>query len=196
MLLEAVDLLDGCDLARLEQLGEDERQVCDKRLAIEMGCLSIIASRRALNGDLRVAVAMIEIACELERTGEQAKRVARANCQALDHTLRKPVLSIHQLATQVQIMLSGAIVAFDSRDMAATETVFRQITRVEELYCDAYQQLLDVMDGRPRVQTRPFTWGGPPTLCRGPGSGCWPSASRSSLASSARWKRYPRRRAG
>jgi phosphate transport system protein len=151
MLLEAVDLLDGCDLARLEKLGEDERQLREKRLTIEMGCLGMIATQRALNGDLRVAVAMIEIACELERIGEQAKRVARANCQALDYTLRKPVLSIHQLATQVQIMLNGAMVAFDNRDLAAAETIFRQVTRAEDLYRNAYQQLLGVMDRRPRA---------------------------------------------
>mgnify|MGYP000464291672 CR=1 FL=1 len=78
LLIEAADLLPGgnSDLQALERLGAEGRQVHKKRLAIEMGCLSLIASRRPLDGELRPLVAMVEIAAELERMGDHAQRVA------------------------------------------------------------------------------------------------------------------------
>jgi phosphate transport system protein len=151
MLLESVDLLKRCDLDALERLGEDERQIREKRLAVEMGCLQLITHQRPRDGDLRTAVAMIEIASELERVGEHAKKVARANCLTLDHHLRRPLLSIHRLATGVQAMLSRVLIAFAQRDAAAARTTFGDAEQVDALYRQVYQELLVVMNSRPRV---------------------------------------------
>ena len=44
ILLESVDLLRQSKLEALEQLGEDLREIHRKRLSIEMGCMSLIAT--------------------------------------------------------------------------------------------------------------------------------------------------------
>ena len=73
MLLEAVDLLHDCDLEALERLNHEERQIHKNRLAIEMGCLSLMDSRRPQDAELRHPVAMVEIASELERMADHAQ---------------------------------------------------------------------------------------------------------------------------
>jgi phosphate transport system protein len=150
MLIESVDLLRRCDLDGLEQLGEAERQIREKRLAIEMGCLNLIASRRPKAEYLRKAVSMVEIASDLERIGEHAKKVARANSLTLEHHYRKAFMGIQRMAVAVQSMLSQALMGLDNGDSQAVERVFQDLPQTEDLYQRTYQDLLYAMDIRPR----------------------------------------------
>jgi phosphate transport system protein len=151
MILEAVDQLKRCDLDGLENLSADERQVREKRLAIEMACLQLIANEHPKDGDLRAAVSMMEIASELERIGEHAKRVARANCLALDHRLHKPMMSIHRLANEVQAMLDRVMEAFAQQDSKLARALFGDVQKVEARYEQTYQELIAVMNRHPRT---------------------------------------------
>jgi len=151
MLIESVDLLKRCDLDGLEQLGDIERRIREKRLAIEMGCLNLISIQQPKAGDLRLAIAMVEIASDLERIAEHAKNVARANCLTLEHHFRRPFMSIQRMAAEAQAMLSLALAALVQRDIQATQQVFHGLPKVEDLYRGTYHELLDVMNIRPRA---------------------------------------------
>jgi phosphate transport system protein len=151
ILIEAANLLRGSDLDALERLSNEERQVHKRRLAIEMGCLSLIASRRPLDGDLRSLVAIVEIAAELERLAGHAQRMARANHLAADPQLRRPLASLHRLAAQVQSLLDGALAAFACRDTAAAGRIAAGTREVDGLYQRIRQDLLVVMRSKPRI---------------------------------------------
>ncbi len=151
ILIEAVDLLHNSDLDALERLGDEERQVHKKRLAIEMGCLSLIASGRPLDGELRSLVAMVEIGFELERMADHARRVARANYLTADVQMRRSLTSLHRLAASVQELLDGALMAFAHRDVTAARTVTAGTRGVENLYQQVRQELLAVMKSNPRI---------------------------------------------
>jgi phosphate transport system protein len=151
LLIEAADLLHDSDLDALERLGDEGRQVHKKRLAIEMGCLSLIASRRPLDGGLQPLVAMVEIAAELERISDHTQRVARANYLAADPQLRKPLASLHRLAAEVQALLDDALAAFARRDGVAARSVAAGTQEVDNLYQQVRHDLLLVMKGKPRI---------------------------------------------
>lgn len=151
MLLESVDQLQRCDLDALEQLGDTERQIHQKRLAIEMGCLRLIAEQRPRGAELRHAVAMVEIASELERVAEHGKKVSRANSLTMEYHLRKPVAKIHRFAADVQAMLSRAVEAFARSDIEAVRALLADAQTVDDQYTQVYQELLEVMNSRPRV---------------------------------------------
>jgi phosphate transport system protein len=151
LLIEAADLLRDGDLDAQERLNDEGRQVHRKRLAIEMGCLSQIASQRPQGSELRPLVAMVEISAELERIGEHARSVARTNCLTADHRLRRPLASVHRLATEVQSLLDGALAAFARWDSNAARAVAPAIARVEGRYQEVRQELLTVMKSRPRI---------------------------------------------
>jgi phosphate transport system protein len=151
ILIESADLLCGSDLDALEQMGEQMRQVHKKRLAVEMGSLTLIATRRPLDGELRPLVAMIEIAAELERLADHAQRVARANYLTADHRLSNALSSFHRQAAEVQSLLDGALAAFAQRDAGAARTVAAGTGEVERLYQQVRHDLLEVMKSRPRI---------------------------------------------
>ena len=151
LLIEAADLLHHTDLEVLEHLAEEGREVHRRRLAIEMVCLSLIARRRPLDGELRPLVAMVEIATELERTAGHARRLARANYLASDPQLRQPLASLHRMATQIQSLLDSALSAFARRDSQTARTIIAGLGAVEGLHQQIRQQTLAVMRSKPRI---------------------------------------------
>jgi phosphate transport system protein len=151
ILAGAADLLQGSNLEALDRLADDGRQVHQKRLAIEMGCLGLIAERRPLDGEFRPLVAMVEIATELERLAEHGRRVARANYLTIDHQLRDTVASLHRLADELESQLDGAMAAFAQRDAGAARKVSAMTREIEGLYQHVRDALLMVMNSRPSI---------------------------------------------
>jgi phosphate transport system protein len=151
LLIEASALLRDCDLYALERLNNEGRQVHKKRLIIEMGCLGLIASLRPLDGELRSLVAMVEIAAELERMADHARRAALANYLTADYQLRKPLASLNRLGADAQALLDGALAAFAQRDVSAARTVVAQAQEIENLHLQIRHELLAVMKSKPRI---------------------------------------------
>ncbi|HSJ52673.1 MAG TPA: PhoU domain-containing protein [Anaerolineae bacterium] len=151
LLVGAADLLREANLDALDRLNDEGHQVHRKRLAIEMACLSLIAGRRPLDGELRPLVAMVEIAAELERLAEHARRVGRANFLTADPRLRGPVASLYRLAAMVQSLLDGALAAFARRDAVAARTVAARTREVKDLYQQVRYALLAVIKTNPRI---------------------------------------------
>lgn len=151
ILIEAADLLHNSDLEAFERLGDQGRQVHKNRLSIEMGCLSLIASRRPRGEELRPLVAIVEIAAELERLADHAQQVARTNYLTVDPQLRRPLGSLHQLASKVQALLDGALAAFARRDASAARSVAAGSRQVDVFYQQVRHDLLLVIKETPRI---------------------------------------------
>jgi phosphate transport system protein len=151
MLQDAVDQLLRCELDGLERLSEHERQIHHQRLQIEMACLQHITTQRPSEAELRLAVAMAEIAADLERVGEHAQSIARTNSLTVDPHLRQGLTTIQQLTAEVQAMLNSALDAFVARDLATTQALWEHAGRVNLLHQGVFQELLETMNYRPRV---------------------------------------------
>jgi phosphate transport system protein len=150
MLIQAADLLQRCDLEGLEQLGNDERQVHELRLAVEMGCLGLIAAQRPCDGHLRRAVALVEIASDLEQMAEHARQIARANYLSLERCFGSSLQSIRHLSAEVQTLLHQAMQAASRRDETAVQAIFAHSMEIESLFDAVHQELLVLMQHRPR----------------------------------------------
>jgi phosphate transport system protein len=151
ILLGATDLLREGDLLALERLKEEERQVHRKRLAIEMGCLSLIATGNTLDGSLQHLVAMVEIAAELERLTEHARRVARTNYLTAAPQLHTSLVRLHHLSAEVQSLLDAALTAFARRDAGAARAVAAGTRKVESSYQQIRCELLAMLQSKPRI---------------------------------------------
>jgi phosphate transport system protein len=149
MLIQAADLLQRCDLEGLERLGNDERQVHELRLAVEMGCLGLIAAQRPRDGHLRRAVALVEIASDLEQMAEHARQIARANYLSLERCFGSSLHSIRHLSVQVQTMLHQALQAVEQHDETAAQAVFDRVIQTEVLFEAVHQELLALIQHRP-----------------------------------------------
>jgi phosphate transport system protein len=150
MVIQAADLLQRCDLAGLERLGAEERKMHELRLSIELGCLSLLVAQRSRDGNLRSAVAIMEIASELEQVGQHARLIARANYLALERCFGESLLSIRHLADHVQTMLHESVAALSRWDEAAVMDILEQAMEAEPMFDTVHHELLVLMQRRPR----------------------------------------------
>lgn len=73
----ALDALDRSEPVDIGAIDERERRINAAELAIDEQCVFIIARRQPAASDLRLVLAIMKMLNDLERIGDEAKRVAR-----------------------------------------------------------------------------------------------------------------------
>ena len=118
---------------------------------IDEKAVSIIARRQPMATDLRLVIASIHVANDLERIGDMAKSTARRSTQfeglAMSSQFKNGLRHMGELA-QRQVKL--AIDAFAARDKDMAVEVFERDTDVDALYVSLFRELLTYMMEDPR----------------------------------------------
>lgn len=149
-IVESVELLKQRDLDGARRLiAQDQRLINEKRFAIELEALTVIATQQPLAGDLRVLAAVIEIVHELERMGDYAKGIAKINLMMGDEPLLKPLIDIPLMAEKARDMLHRALEAFVRKDVDLARAIPREDDQVDALYNQVYRELLALMMDNP-----------------------------------------------
>ncbi len=123
-LLRAVDAVRGGDPALVARVLGDESEVNRRHLQTDLHCNTMIARLQPIAVDLREIIAVLHINNDLERIGDEAKKIAiRArNLQA--RTLPQGQLDrLHEMAIDVAEMLRESVRAFARRDSALAAEV-------------------------------------------------------------------------
>src|SRR5512143_1179512 len=83
-LARAIALLDdvGEEEGALDRVGETEQRINQMQMAIDQQCSQIIAKRQPAAIDLRMILTITKIVNDLERVGDEAKKVAYKAAQA------------------------------------------------------------------------------------------------------------------
>jgi phosphate transport system protein len=126
----------------------DERRVNVLHLQIDDLCNRIIALRQPIAIDLREVIGAIHTISDLERIGDEAKKIALKG-RAIDAaTLPEPVARIAGMAAQAGDMLVRAIDAFVRHDAG----VARQLGECDDGVDDLRDALVDELTARMRAQ--------------------------------------------
>lgn len=149
-LIESVEILRDRDLDGARRLVAADREVNQKRFAIEEDTLALIATQQPMAGDLRTLAAVLELITELERIGDYAKGIARICLMLGDEPLIKPLVDIPRMAEYARDMLDDALEAFVHRDVAAARAIPARDDEVDDLYNQIFRELLTLIMGDPR----------------------------------------------
>lgn len=149
-IIDSVELLRRRDLDGARRLIAADREINEKRFAIEDNTLALIATQQPMAGDLRTLAAVLEIITELERMGDYAKGIARINLMIGDQPLIKPLIDIPRMAEKAQDMLHRALEAFVRRDVGLARAIPAQDDEVDALYNQVYRELLTHIIADPR----------------------------------------------
>lgn len=144
-LLDSVECLKRRDLEGSRRIIAGDREINEKRYSIEADCLTLIATQQPMAGDLRTIAAILEIATELERTGDYAKGISKINLLIGNAPLIKPLIDIPRMAEKACDMLSRALKAFAERDVEAARAIPREDDEMDALYNQVYRELLTIM---------------------------------------------------
>lgn len=144
-LLDSVSYLKRRDLKASRDLIAQDRQIDSKRYAIEADALGLIATQQPVAGDMRRLAATLFIANELERIGDYAKGISRANIRIGEEPLMKPLIDVPRMAEIGQHMVHSAIEAFASRSLKLAQAVIAEDDLVDGLYDQVYAELLTLV---------------------------------------------------
>ena len=147
---ESVEVLKRRDMEGSRRLIAQDRQINEKRFAIEGDTLVLIATQQPMASDLRTLAAVLEIATELERIGDYAKGIAKINLLIGEGPLLKPLIDIPLMAEKARSMLHRAMDAFVRQDVALARAIPAEDDQVDALYNQVHRELLTFIMADPR----------------------------------------------
>ena len=137
------------DLAMATVAGD--KKIDAMQAQIDELAVSIIARRQPMAQDLRLVIASIHVANDLERIGDMAKSTARRSTQieglAMSVQFKNGLRHMGELALR---QVKMALDAFASRDKDMAVDVVERDTDVDALYVSLFRELLTYMMEDPR----------------------------------------------
>ena len=134
-----------------EEVVSNDYKVNAFDVEIDETCTNILALRQPTASDLRLVLTVIKTTADLERIGDEAKRVARMaiRAAAADHG-RNLFSQITHLGSQVQQMLHNGLDAFARMDVDAAINVAHEDVNIDREYESVMRQSMTYMMEDPR----------------------------------------------
>ena len=150
----SIDALKHRDLEMSRQVIQDDDLIDRKRFAIEEECVELIATQQPMAVDLRILIAVLHIAVELERMGDYAEGIGKISVMMGNEPPLKPLIDIPRMAEKSMDMLRRSLDALVHRDEAAALQVCNDDDEVDALYDQVYRELLMFMLQDPKTVQR------------------------------------------
>lgn len=141
----AMTALKDRDLETSQQVVDDDDIIDQKRYQLENRCIDLIATQQPNAIDLRILVAVLHIAVELERMGDYAEGIAKISVMMGKEPPLKPLIDLPLMADKAKDMLRRSLDALVRRDAAAAAQVCHDDDDVDDLYDRVYHDLLEYM---------------------------------------------------
>lgn len=150
-LAESVAALVAGDSEKALQVAADDVRVNTAEVSIDEDCNRILARRQPTATDLRLVVAVIKTITDLERIGDEAKKVANmASSLASQDRPSNNYREVEHLAEQVKTMLRAALDCYARMDVEAALKVVHQDKDIDRDYESVMRQLMTFMMEDPR----------------------------------------------
>ena len=126
----AVKTLEKKDTEQARKVIENDKKLNDLDIEADDEIVRIIALRQPMARDLREIIAVSKIIAELERAGDEARKIAGLTIRFYDNDEKTPAASILQdiysLSEYVDAMLTSVMRAFDDLDLEEALGVLRK----------------------------------------------------------------------
>ncbi|HEX5464056.1 MAG TPA: phosphate signaling complex protein PhoU [Burkholderiales bacterium] len=150
----AIDAFGNGDADPLAPILDDERIVNNMQIEIDRQCGNVIVRRQPAAIDLRIVITVIQIANDLERVGDEAKKIAlRARPLAGIEKRPAPMCGneIGRLSEMARAMLRDALDAYARLDVTAAAEVIARDEQVDVEFAAITRRLMDSMMEDPRT---------------------------------------------
>ena len=137
----AISALNRGEIDSAESVVANDEKVNAYDLDIDERCTTILALRQPTASDLRLVLAVIKTTADLERIGDEAKRVARMVSRVVSDIHDESLLGqIVHLGLRVQQMLHRALDAFARMDLEAAIKVVDDDIDIDREYENVVRQ--------------------------------------------------------
>lgn len=148
---DALDALANMDGILAEEVVARDQTVNRLEIFIDNLCRQVLVRRQPTAGDLRLVLSSIKTITDLERIGDEAKRIARMTLRHADEqTDQKRPVDISHLSDQVQNNLRRALDTFARMDAgSALRILVGEDQPVDQEYNRVTRQLVTAMMNHP-----------------------------------------------
>jgi len=154
-LLRAMDALAEGDLMLCEQVINTDHDVNRLEIELDEACTHIIARQQPTAIDLRMVMTVVKISTDLERVGDEAKKIAKkARLLHAADVQFIPRVELRHSANLVVAMLRQSLDAFARVDSSSAIDVVRRDKEVDTEFKSAVRQLITFMIEDPRTISR------------------------------------------
>ncbi|AVJ27162.1 phosphate signaling complex protein PhoU [Achromobacter spanius] len=155
MIQEAIDALASGDMSLVEKVREREKEVNRHEVEIDESISRILARHQPTAIDLRMLMAVSKMLTDMERSGDEAEKVATVARRVHEGELRHiPVIELRHMAANVRNMLHQALDAFARLDPIQAAAVVRSDKEVDKEWKGALRHLITYMIEDPRTISR------------------------------------------
>ena len=139
----------------IEEVIRTEKAINQEEVALDETCIEMIARFQPAANDLRLLMTVMEMVTDLERVGDEAKKIAKAARPIIESDARfVPTVELHHVSNMAVGMLRAALDAFVRRDPSATAGILRQDKEVDAIFKGIVRQLATFMMEDPRLISR------------------------------------------
>ncbi|MFP4138441.1 MAG: phosphate signaling complex protein PhoU [Halomonas sp.] len=140
-----VALLEG-DSALGRQVVDNDRAVNDMQIKIDEECTQVLARRQPTASDLRLVLAVIRAASDLERIGDEASKIARNACELIDaDNGSRGFVEVRMISEHVRRMVRDALTSFARFDTELALKLVHEDEEVDNEYQSAMRSLMTFM---------------------------------------------------
>ena len=151
----AIDAYSSGEVSSVKHIVETDRKVNDLEIAIDDDCAHLIAKRQPAASDLRLVFGITKIVTDLERAGDEAKKIAKG-VRRIYEAGQMPSqygIGVRHIAEAALGMLHQALDAFARLDAQQAEQVIRADADVDTEFKSIMRQLITHMMEDPRTIT-------------------------------------------
>jgi phosphate transport system protein len=154
-ILDAIQAFVSGDPALIAQVIENDARVNGYEVAIDGACNHIVVKRQPAASDLRLIMAISKIVTDLERIGDEAKKIARMAKKIHEGgaQLAQRFPAIRHAAQIAVKMLRQALDAFARLDVASAAEVLKEDSELDAEFRSVLRQLITYMMEDPRTIT-------------------------------------------
>jgi phosphate transport system protein len=151
----AITLLEEDEENAVDLVGADERQINQMQVNLDQMCSQIIARRQPTAIDLRFVLMITKIVNELERVGDEVKKIAykAAQIRGADRLSHVRHYDVIRAARGAGEMLRIALDTFARLDATAAAEVIDRDEQIDAAFLAIMRQLISYMMEDPRTIT-------------------------------------------
>ena len=154
-LAAAIEAYTDGETAAVKGIVDNDRKVNDLEKAIDDDCAHIIAKRQPAAYDLRLVLGISKIVTDLERAGDEAKKIAKGVQRIYEngHFPTQYGVGIRHIADAALAMIRQSLDAFARRDVVQAQSVIKADKDVDVEFKSIIRQLITHMMEDPRTIT-------------------------------------------
>ncbi len=159
ILEESIHIITHNDSQGLAAIKEKDQEIDRLEVEVEEECLKILALHQPVAVDLRFIIASLKMNNDLERIGDLAVNIARAQ-RFLAHCENRHIFSDHilKMSDMARLMLRKSLEALMNRDDVKASQVIEEDDEVDNYYYKVIEMVKSEMGNGPNLPEELIGW--------------------------------------